>query len=185
MKFKPFKRLKSSQKVMSSKAFYTYFKTTGQFNDLPTWEKLPAPAKVNYLNRANPSLHKVLVHYLSSYDIPKWHELKWNVRTNNRKYYEALVEAVTGVGEVFKISGVISYTDSTGETPVTVPIEDAVCTIDDETVTTDSTGAYEFTGLFKGVYTLKVSAEGFENKTSQVTINNADVTRNLTLTPTE
>lgn len=177
MKFKSWKKLSYRQKQFG-KAFYTYFKNTGQFSSLSDWEDLPVGLRDGNL----PVLHNYIATTLSSLQIPKFKDIPAKCRAG-KKYYEFLVDAVSGTGEVFKIGGVISYTDSTGETPVTVPIEGAKCTIDDETLTTGADGKYSFTGIYPGVYSLKVKATGYEDKTSQVTVNNSDVTRDLTLTP--
>ena len=179
MKFKSWKKLSYRQKQFG-KAFYNYFKTTGQFSSLSDWEDLPVGLRDGNL----PVLHNYIAKTLSSLDIPKFKDIPAKYRAG-KKYYEFLVDAVTGVGEVFGISGVISYVDATGESPVDVPIEGAIVTVDDETVTTKADGAYSFTGLTPGKYYVKVSAEGFEDKQSQVTINSSDVTRDLTLTPVE
>lgn len=78
----------------------------------------------------------------------------------------------------FRIYGTVNDEDSSA-------IEGATVTIDDETATTDDTGAYEITGLVAGTYTITVECEGYTTATDSVTISNADVEKGFNLTPVE
>ena len=78
----------------------------------------------------------------------------------------------------FRIYGTVNDEDSSA-------IEGATVTIDDETATTDDTGAYEITGLVADTYTITVECEGYTTATDSVTISNADVEKGFNLTPVE
>lgn len=174
MKFKKFKKLSYRQKVPNSEAQYEYIRKVGQFEEtLAPFKSLKYYMRTNNLHTVNKKLHDYIATQLSSFDVPFYNKLTYKQKTNAKAYYECLVEALTGVGEVFKISGVIS--DGTD------PISGAVVVCDEEIVTTGADGEYKFEGLLPGRYYVKVSAEHYDNKQSQVTISSVDVERDITL----
>ena len=174
MKFKKFKKLSYRQKVPSSEAQYEYIRKVGQFEEtLAPFKSLKYYMRTNNLHTVNKKLHDYIATELSAFDVPFYNELTYKQKRNAKAYYECIVEALSGVGEVFKITGVISDGEN--------PINGAVVVCDDESVTTGADGAYKFEGLLPGKYYVKVSAEHYDNKQSQVTISSADVERDLAL----
>ena len=69
----------------------------------------------------------------------------------------------------YALSGTV--TDAEG-----AALEGATVHLDDESDTTDGEGAYSFEGVAAGEHTLRVSAEGYESASRQVTVTDGDLT---------
>jgi hypothetical protein len=63
------------------------------------------------------------------------------------------------------------------------PVADAVVGVDGKTTTTDNTGAYGFTDITPGTYTLSVSQTGYGAYTAQISLVKGSNVHNVELTP--
>lgn len=163
MKFKPWKKLSYRQKQLGE-AFYTYFKETGEFSSLADWEDLPTYLKSNLQAR-----HNYIVKTLEL-NIPQYKDLA-ATQKDKKKYYEFIISKVDT--EVYSINGVI-FDDDT-------PVSSAIVTCNNEQVITNEKGEYFFTNLKEGKYIIKVTCEDYSAKSSQVTLKDSNVTRNINI----
>jgi len=76
----------------------------------------------------------------------------------------------------------LSYTISFTVTDGTNPIDGAVVSIGDVDITANASGVAEFSNMINGTYNYTVSANGYEDNTGSVNVNDADVSENVSLT---
>ncbi len=97
-------------------------------------------------------------------------------QTSTGDYYFQM----TVMPDVFGLSGVVSDA-STG---AAIAGASVTLTPGSETTTTSSAGAYTFSGLLNGSYTLAISGTGYRNTSQAVTISGKDVIQNIAVSDT-